>query len=52
MLGYIIIFFVLIVAIPVGFVMTMLLPAGVIGFLLQRGSEVDNEGSELIDTNY
>lgn len=51
MIGFIIIFVVLLVVIPVGFLMTMAIPAGIIGTLLTKGSEADNEGSELIETN-
>ncbi len=51
MIGFIIIVVVLLVVIPVGFLMTMAIPAGIIGTLLKNGSESDNEGSELIETN-
>ncbi len=51
MIGFIIIVVVLLVVIPVGFLMTMAIPAGIIGTLLKNGSEADNEGSELIETN-
>lgn len=51
MIGFLIIFAVLLVVIPVGFLMTMAIPAGIIGTLLTKGSEADNEGSELIETN-
>jgi hypothetical protein len=52
MIGVIIFLIVLVVVIPVGFLMSMAVPAAVIGFVLKRGSETDNAGSELIDTNY
>lgn len=51
MLEAIVIVFVLLVVIPVGFLMTMVLPAAVIGFLLKTNAEADNAGSELIETN-
>ncbi len=51
MIGFIVIAVVLLVVIPVGFLMTMAIPAAVIGTLLKNGSEADNEGSELIETN-
>lgn len=50
--GPIIMVFALLIMIPVGFLMTMLLPAAVVGYLLKRGAEVDHEGSELIEKNY
>jgi hypothetical protein len=52
MLGAIIIAVVLVVVIPVGFLMTMALPAGVLGFLLKSRAESIHPDSELIDTNY
>ncbi len=52
MIGVVIFLVVLLVVIPVGFLMTMVLPASIIGFLLQKGAEADNADSELIDTNY
>lgn len=52
MLGAIIIAVVLVVVIPVGFLMTMALPAGVLGFLLRSRAEAIHPDSELIDTNY
>jgi hypothetical protein len=50
--GAIIIVAVLLVLIPVGFLMTMVLPASIFGFLLKTKAEKDNADSELIDTNY
>lgn len=52
MLGPVIIVVLLVVVIPVGFLMSTSLAAGVIGFLVKDGSEKANAGSELIDTNY
>lgn len=52
MLGPVIIVIVLVVAIPVGFLMSTSLAAGVIGFLLKDGSEKANADSELLETNY
>lgn len=52
MLGPIIMVVVLLVVIPVGFLMTMALPAAVIGHLLRKGAENDNPDSELLETNY
>ena len=52
MIGAIIIAVVLVVVIPVGFLMTMALPAGVLGFLLKSRAEAIHPDSELIDTNY
>ncbi|MGH1491280.1 MAG: hypothetical protein ACRBK7_18095 [Acidimicrobiales bacterium] len=52
MLGPIIIVVLLVVAIPVGFLMSTSLAAGVIGFLLKDGSEKNNADSELLETNY
>ncbi|MGI9598829.1 MAG: hypothetical protein ACR2QK_21875 [Acidimicrobiales bacterium] len=52
MLGPLIIVLIVVVAIPVGFLMSTSLAAGVIGFLLKDGSEKTNADSELLDTNY
>ena len=52
MIGGIIIAFVLLVVIPVGFLMTMALPAGIIGALLKQRAEEAHAGSELLETNY
>lgn len=52
MLGVIIIVVVLVVAIPVGFLMSTSIAAGVIGFLLKDGAERSAGDSELLDTNY
>ncbi len=52
MIGTIIFLVVLLVVIPVGFLMTMVLPSAVIGYLLKTNAEADNAGSELIETNY
>lgn len=52
MIGALIIAFVVVVLIPVGFLMSMAVPAGVIGTLLKSTAESDNADSELIETNY
>ena len=52
MLGPIIIAVIVLVAIPVGFLMSTTLAAGVIGFLLKDNAEKTNADSELLETNY
>jgi hypothetical protein len=52
MLGPILIVIALVVAIPVGFLMSTSLAAGTIGFLLKDGAERKAGDSELLDTNY
>lgn len=52
MIGAIIIAVVIVVLIPVGFLMSMAIPAGVIGGLLKSSAEADNTDSELVETNY
>ena len=52
MLGPIIIIAVLLVIIPVGFLMSTSVAAGVLGFLLKDDAEKRHAGSELVDTNY
>ena len=52
MVGAIIIAVVIIVLIPVGFLMTMAVPAGVFGHLLKAKAERDHADSELLETNY
>ena len=52
MIGAVIIVVLLVVVIPVGFLMSMAAPAGIIGLLLKRGAETDHADSELLDTNY
>ena len=51
MIGAIILALVILVAIPVGFLMSTAAAAGVFGFLLTDNAEKENEGSELIDCN-
>lgn len=51
MLGPIIIAIVLVVLIPVGFLMSTSVAAGLIGFLLKDGADQLHEGSELIEVN-
>lgn len=52
MFGPAVMVFLLVLAIPVGFLMSTTVAAGVIGYLLKDNSEKVNAGSELIDTNY
>ncbi len=52
MLGPIIIAAIVLVAIPVGFLMSTSLAAGVIGYLLKDNAEKTNADSELLETNY
>jgi hypothetical protein len=50
-LGAVIIVVVLVVAIPVGMLMSGAVAAGVLGFFLKDTVERDHEGSELVDLN-
>jgi len=52
MLGPIIITLVLLLAIPVGFLMSTSIAAAVLGFLLKDNAEKTNADSELLDKNY
>lgn len=52
MLGPLIIAIVIVILIPVGFLMSTSIAAGVIGFLLKDDAEKRHAGSELIDTNH
>lgn len=52
MIGAIIIVVVILVLIPVGFLMSMAVPASLFGFLLKTKAENDNAESELLETNY
>lgn len=49
MLGAIVIAVVLLVAFPIGFLLSMSIVAGVFGSVLQRDGEVRHAGSELVD---
>lgn len=51
MLGPLIIAFVIIVAIPVGFLMSTPIAAAIIGFLLKDDAERRHSGSVLVETN-
>lgn len=51
MLGPILIVVFLLVLIPVGFLMSTTLAAGVLGFLLKDDADKRHAGSELIETN-
>ena len=52
MLGPIIIAVVLLVLIPVGFLMSTSIAAGLLGFLLKDDAEKRHVDSELLDKNY
>jgi predicted membrane metal-binding protein len=52
MLAAIIFAIIVVVVIPVVFLMSMSLVAGIMGSLLRQNAERANEDSELIDTNY
>lgn len=52
MLGAIIIVVVLVIAIPVGFLMSTSIAAGALGALLKDHGEKANAGSELLESNY
>ena len=52
MLGPIIIVLVVVVAIPVGFLMSTAVASGVFGFLLKDNAEKTHADSELLETNY
>ncbi len=52
MIEGIIIAVVVIVLIPVGFLMSTSIAAGIFGFLLSSNAEQEHEGSELLETNY
>lgn len=52
MLGPVIIVVVLLVLIPVGFLMSTTIAAGVMGYLLKDNAERLNADSELLDTNW
>ena len=52
MIGAIIFAIVVIVLIPVGFLMSTAIPAGLVGLLLKNKAEADNADSELVNTNY
>jgi hypothetical protein len=51
-LGPIIIVVVLVLVIPVGFLMSTAVAAGVIGFLLKDNAETADVEGELVETNY
>ena len=51
MLGPILIVVILVVVIPVGFLMSTTVAAGLIGFLLTDDAEKRHAGSELIEAN-
>lgn len=51
MLGPIIIAVLLVVVIPVGFLMSTSVAAGVLGFLLKDDADRRNQGSPLVETN-
>jgi len=51
MIGALILAAVIIVVIPVGFLMTTGIVAGIMGFALTNNAEAQADGSELIDLN-
>ena len=52
MSGAVVIAIVLVIAIPVGVLITMTFLAMVLGAALDRDSDDNNAGSELLETNY
>jgi hypothetical protein len=50
-IGAVILVVVLVVVIPVGFLMSTTLAAGVLGWSLTTDAETRHEGSELVDLN-
>ncbi len=51
MIGALILAFVIVVVIPVGFLMTMAVVSAIFGTVLKANAEAQAEGSELIDCN-
>ena len=51
MIGPILLVFILVIAIPVGFLMSTTIAAGILGWSLTTDAEARNKGSELIDLN-
>lgn len=52
MIGALILAFVIVVVIPVGFLMTTAVVAAIMGMAMKSNAEAEAEGSELIDLNY
>jgi hypothetical protein len=52
MIGAIILAVVILVVIPVGFLMTMAVVSGIMGFAMKTNADAEHDGSELIDLNY
>ena len=52
MIGALILAFVIVVVIPVGFLMTMAIVSAILGTVLKTNGEAEADGSELIDLNY
>ena len=52
MLGPLLMVLVLVIVIPVGFLMSTSLAAGLVGFLLKDNAEKANAGSEPLETNF
>jgi len=50
-IGAVILVFALVIAIPVGFLMSTTIAAGILGWSLTTDAEARNEGSELIELN-
>jgi hypothetical protein len=52
MIGAIILAVVILVVIPVGFLMTMAVVSGIMGFAMKTNADAEHDGSELVDLNY
>ncbi len=52
MIGAIILAVVILVVIPVGFLMTMAVVSGIMGFAMKSNADAEHPGSELIELNY
>lgn len=52
MIGALILAFVIVVVIPVGFLMTMAVVSAILGTALKTNGDAEADGSELIDLNY
>ncbi|MEZ5340764.1 MAG: hypothetical protein R2706_04745 [Acidimicrobiales bacterium] len=51
MTGALVLAFIIVVVIPVGFLMSTTAAAGILGFLLKDNAEKENAGSELVECN-
>jgi len=52
MIPAIVLAFVILVVIPVGFLMSMAIVSAIMGFAMKTNAEAEADGSELIDLNY